>query len=178
MGRPLPQAARYTWGVTADEVNSEVGAKMVKRYRRFLTSFLPSDPTSIDHEYAAVYVNTKTREFGRKSDGSMVRRLIKKDVEDLTFDEMLHAIYLATVEVKGRKMFRETRSLPLGKSIFREHGAPFSFIDVMASTVKCVNNAAGYATDALLLFLAWKLERGSTPDSDFDEYAFVSDLFE
>ena len=150
---------------------------MVKRFRGFLTSFLPSVAESTDHEFAAVYKHTKTRKLGRSSKGSNVRRLVRSDVQNLSYYDLLQSIYYATAEVKGREMFRKTRCLPIGKRIFREHGAPFSFIDEIASAVHCVNNAAGYATDALLLYLTWQRDRRSKPDEMFNSYAFVSCIF-
>ena len=181
LGKPLSNPARYSWGVTPEEVNAEVGARTVRKYRNFVKPLLPDHPADKDRKFVRVFWNPRTRYVGSDGKGSGVRRMIKADASCLSFAELLEAIYVASVEVKGRKEFVERRTLRLGRRPFREHQAPFSVLDGINSLTECINNAVDYASDALMLYLAWQGQRHSEAPEEFDDTFqsehFVRDLF-
>ena len=79
LGKPLHNPARYSWGVTPEEVNAEVGAKMVRKYRDFLKPLLPDHPADKDRKFVRVFYNPVTHYVGSDGKGSGVRRMIKAD---------------------------------------------------------------------------------------------------
>ena len=60
LGKPLSNPARYSWGVTPEEVNAEVGAKMVRKYRDFVKPLLPDHPADKDRKFVRVFYNPVT----------------------------------------------------------------------------------------------------------------------
>ena len=160
LGEPIPRTVHYAWGETDADINAEVGHEMVTKYRNHLSGFLPEDAGNDGKEFAKVYWNKHTREMRASSnDFTHCRRMVRGDVGALSASEILRALATASMEVKGRKFYRETRCLPLGKEVFREHSAPLSFLGSFNEMVECVDNAACYATLALMQYLTWQHKR-------------------
>ena len=176
LGEPIPRTTHYSWGETDADIDAEVGQDLAAKYRKHLSGFLPVDATSDGMEFVKLFWNEHTREMRTSSeDFAHCKRMVRADVTALRVADLLRALYLIACEVKKRKFYKEARCLSLGKGMFREASAPLSFLGTMKDMVECVNNAAGYATMALMHYLTWQRKRRFKVgiDATFNSERFV-----